>query len=199
MLQVWTVRAAKCARVTYQQALYGILCVQFYIYNYNFPKDRRSIKFLAYLVFLLETAQTALNGANFYYWFIAGFGDVEHLANSHFAPIDIPIITVVIALVVQAYIAGQIAGDLIATTTKKNKAAVIKLWIFLNVLAENPTFDGQTKETVSLLSSKFGTKPMHLEEFMKKVSKSSIVKNVSNWAKFRAEQQIKKTDGTRHC
>ncbi|KAI9447604.1 hypothetical protein H4582DRAFT_2068221 [Lactarius indigo] len=58
------------------------------------------------------------------------------------------------------YIAGQIAGDLIAATTKKNKAAVIKLWIFLNALAENPTFDGQTKETVSLLSSKFGTKPM---------------------------------------
>ncbi|KAI9447603.1 DNA topoisomerase [Lactarius indigo] len=43
---------------------------------------------------------------------------------------------------------------------------------------------------------------MHSEEFMKKgeahflsdVSKSSIVENMSNWAKFRAEQQIKKTD-----
>ncbi len=29
------------------------------------------------------------------------------------------------------------------------------------------------------------------------VSKSSIVENVLNWAKFRAEQQIKKTDGTK--
>ncbi|KAI9445942.1 hypothetical protein H4582DRAFT_2093716 [Lactarius indigo] len=89
-------------------ALFGVLCVQFYVYSYNFPKDRRSVKFLAYFVFLLETAQTALNGADVYYWFIAGFGDVERLGNSHFAPIDIPIITVVIALVVQAYFCYRI-------------------------------------------------------------------------------------------
>jgi DNA topoisomerase-2 len=29
------------------------------------------------------------------------------------------------------------------------------------------------------------------------VSKSSIVENVLNWAKFRADQEIKKTDGTK--
>ena len=29
------------------------------------------------------------------------------------------------------------------------------------------------------------------------VSKSSIVENVLNWAKFRADQQIKKTDGSK--
>jgi uncharacterized protein with PQ loop repeat len=47
-------------------ALYGILCVQIYVYSYNFPQDSRPIKFLAYFVFLLETVQTALTGADIY-------------------------------------------------------------------------------------------------------------------------------------
>ncbi|KAH9037042.1 DNA topoisomerase [Lactarius hengduanensis] len=102
------------------------------------------------------------------------------------------------------YVADQIAKNLITAITKKNKAAAIKIpkikehmWIFVNALIENPTFDSQTKETMTLLSSKFGSKPTLSEDFMKKVSKSSIVENVLNWAKFRAEQQIKKTDGTK--
>ncbi|KAI9451311.1 hypothetical protein BJY52DRAFT_1298465, partial [Lactarius psammicola] len=48
-------------------ALYGILCVQIYVYSCNFPKDRRSVKFLVYFVFVLETAQTVLTGADIYY------------------------------------------------------------------------------------------------------------------------------------
>ncbi|KAH9041923.1 hypothetical protein EDB84DRAFT_1414771 [Lactarius hengduanensis] len=89
-------------------ALYGILCVQIYVYSYNFPNDRRSIKFLAYFVFLLETVQTALTGADIYYWFVAGFGDVERLGNSHFTPIDIPVIAAVISLIVQGYFCYRI-------------------------------------------------------------------------------------------
>jgi DNA topoisomerase-2 len=73
------------------------------------------------------------------------------------------------------YIADQIAKNLITAITKKNKAAAIKLpkikehmWIFVNALIENPTFDSQTKETMTLLASKFGSKPTLSEEFMKK-------------------------------
>ncbi|KAH8980253.1 hypothetical protein EDB86DRAFT_2835432 [Lactarius hatsudake] len=88
-------------------ALYGVLCVQIYVYSYNFPKDRRLVKFLAYFVFLLETAQTALTGADAYYWFVEGFGNV-HLGDSHFAPVDNPIITAVISLVVQGYFCHRI-------------------------------------------------------------------------------------------
>ncbi|KAH8985330.1 hypothetical protein EDB86DRAFT_2338451 [Lactarius hatsudake] len=79
------------------------LCPDFY----NFPKDRRLVKFLAYFVFLLETAQTALTGADAYYWFVEGFGNV-HLGDSHFAPVDNPIITAVISLVVQGYFCHRI-------------------------------------------------------------------------------------------
>ncbi|KAH8998236.1 hypothetical protein EDB86DRAFT_823157 [Lactarius hatsudake] len=89
-------------------ALYGVFCVQIYVYSYNFPKDRRPVKFLAYFVFLLETVQTALTGADAYYWFVDGIGNVEHLGNSHFAAIDNPIITAVISLVVQGYFCHRI-------------------------------------------------------------------------------------------
>jgi DNA topoisomerase-2 len=120
-----------------------------------------------------------------------------------------------------AFIADQIAKNLVSSITKKNKAATIKtaqiknhMWLFVNALIENPTFDSQTKETLTLPAGKFGTKPMVSEEFMKKgmahfklqaylsykhlqVSKSAIVENVLNWAKSKADQQIKKTDGSK--
>ncbi|KAI0358820.1 type II DNA topoisomerase [Trametes cingulata] len=102
------------------------------------------------------------------------------------------------------YMADQIAKALITQISKKNKAATIKpaqiknhMWIFVNALIENPTFDSQTKETLTLPSSKFGTRPTLSEDFMKKVAKSSIVDHVLNWAKFKADQQLKKTDGSR--
>ncbi|KAH8998279.1 hypothetical protein EDB86DRAFT_3101887 [Lactarius hatsudake] len=88
--------------------LYGALCVQIYVYSYNFPKDPRSIKFLAYFIFVLETVQTALTGADIYYWFVTGFGDVERLGNSHFTPIDAPIMTAVSSLTVQGYFCYRI-------------------------------------------------------------------------------------------
>ncbi len=68
---------------------------------------------------------------------------------------------------------------------------------------------------MTLPSSKFGTKPNLGEDFMKKgnayvsmetffsdehtitVAKSSIIENVLSWAKFKADQQIKKTDGSK--
>lgn len=73
------------------------------------------------------------------------------------------------------YISDQIAKTLITTIQKKNKGAQIKpahikaqMWIFVNALIENPTFDSQTKESLTLPASKFGTKPTLSEEFMKK-------------------------------
>ncbi|KAH9057066.1 hypothetical protein EDB83DRAFT_2316043 [Lactarius deliciosus] len=94
-------------------ALYGVLCVQIYVYSYNFPKDPRSVKFLgvlraAYFVFVFETAQTALTGADAHYWFVAGFGDVERLKKSHFGPIDVPIMTAITSFIVQGYFCYRI-------------------------------------------------------------------------------------------
>ncbi|KAH8998242.1 hypothetical protein EDB86DRAFT_3149034 [Lactarius hatsudake] len=89
-------------------ALYGVLCVQIYVYSYNFPDDRRSVKFLVYFVFVLETVQTALTGADMYYWFVDGFGDVGRLVHSHFSSIDSPVMRAVISLIVQGYFCYRI-------------------------------------------------------------------------------------------
>jgi len=87
---------------------YGALCVQIYVYGYNFPDDKRSVKFLAYFVFALETVQTALTGSDVHYWFLAGFGDVERLKSSHYAPVDIAIMDAIISLIVQEYFCYRI-------------------------------------------------------------------------------------------
>jgi hypothetical protein len=99
------------------------------VYSYNFPNDKPLVKclgqyhifkassilsikrpslYIAYFAFLLETVQTALTGADVYYWFIAGFGNMERLEDSHFAAIDIPIIHSIISFVVQEYFCYRI-------------------------------------------------------------------------------------------
>lgn len=62
----------------------------------------------AYFVFLLETVQTALTGADVYYWFMAGFGDFEGLNNLRFSPIDIPTMDAFISLIVQVFLCYRI-------------------------------------------------------------------------------------------
>jgi len=89
-------------------ALYGVLCVQTYVYSYNFPDDRRPLKFLVCFVFLLETAQTALTGADVYYWFMAGFGDMKSIENYRFSRIDISIMDAIISLIVQGFFCYRI-------------------------------------------------------------------------------------------
>jgi hypothetical protein len=49
-----------------------------------------------------------LTGADLHYWFIEGFGDVERLKTSHFAPIDVPIMHSIISLAVQEYFCYRI-------------------------------------------------------------------------------------------
>ncbi|GAA95892.1 uncharacterized protein L969DRAFT_82619 [Mixia osmundae IAM 14324] len=100
------------------------------------------------------------------------------------------------------HVAKQLTEGLIAAVKKKNKHANVKssqirphLWIFINCLVENPSFDSQTKENLILPVGKFGSRCKVSEEFIKKITKSGVVDNVLNWAKFKEEQQLKKTDG----
>ncbi|KAH9037075.1 hypothetical protein EDB85DRAFT_654252 [Lactarius pseudohatsudake] len=98
--------------VLFNWTLFGVLCVQIYVYSYNFRTDRRIVKFLVYFVFLLETIQTALTGADIYYWLVAGFGNVERLRNSpwnsHFFTADVPVIGTIISFIVQGYFCYRI-------------------------------------------------------------------------------------------
>ncbi|KAH9001878.1 hypothetical protein EDB86DRAFT_406482 [Lactarius hatsudake] len=83
--------------------LYGVLVVQLYVYSYNFPGDRTLLKLLVYSVFLVETLQTALTGADLYYWFVSGFGNMDHLSSPYLSAIDVPIIGSIVSLAVQLF------------------------------------------------------------------------------------------------
>ena len=75
------------------------------------------------------------------------------------------------------YIAKQLIDGIIESISKKTKKSMttikpftIKshLWIFVNCLIENPAFDSQTKENMTLQSKKFGSKCQIGENYMKK-------------------------------
>ncbi|KAI9435799.1 hypothetical protein H4582DRAFT_2079434 [Lactarius indigo] len=83
--------------------LYGVLVVQIYVYSYNFPEDRILLKSLVYSLFVVETLQTALTGADLYYWFVSGFGNMDHLSSPYLSAIDVPIIGSIVALSVQIF------------------------------------------------------------------------------------------------
>ncbi|KAI0252215.1 hypothetical protein BJV78DRAFT_1203504 [Lactifluus subvellereus] len=93
---------------TWNWCLYGALVVQVYVYSYNFPGDRRSIKLLVYSIFFTETLQTALSGADLYYWFVSGFGNMNHLAAPYASAFDVPILGSVVSLTVQVFFAYRI-------------------------------------------------------------------------------------------
>ncbi|KAH9068059.1 hypothetical protein EDB83DRAFT_2519175 [Lactarius deliciosus] len=94
--------------VLWNWTLYGVLVVQTYVYSYNFPGDRTLLKLLAappmYSVFLVETAQTALTGADLYDWFAPGFFDMGF----HQTDFDVPIIGSIVSLIVQLFFVYRI-------------------------------------------------------------------------------------------
>ena len=72
-----------------------------------------------------------------------------------------------------------------AVKKKDKKGAPVKpfqvknhLWLFVNSSIENPTFDSQTKETLTLRATGFGSKFTISEDFIKKVLKSGVVDNI---------------------
>uniref|UniRef100_A0A1A9WKD3 DNA topoisomerase 2 n=1 Tax=Glossina brevipalpis TaxID=37001 RepID=A0A1A9WKD3_9MUSC len=101
------------------------------------------------------------------------------------------------------HVADNVIKQLLEVLKKKNKGGIsIKpfqvrnhLWIFINCLIENPTFDSQTKENMTLQVKGFGSKCTISEKFIAGVAKSGIVESVLSWAKFKAENDIAKTGG----
>ncbi|KAH8238090.1 hypothetical protein KR026_007497 [Drosophila bipectinata] len=101
------------------------------------------------------------------------------------------------------HVVDNVIKQLIEVLKKKNKGGInIKpfqvrnhLWIFINCLIENPTFDSQTKENMTLQAKSFGSKCTLSEKFITGMSKSGIVESVLAWAKFKAQNDIAKTGG----
>ncbi|KAI9500924.1 DNA topoisomerase [Coemansia spiralis] len=71
------------------------------------------------------------------------------------------------------------------------------MWLFVNAKIVNPTFDSQTKETLTLRASSFGSKCEITDDFMKGVMKSDLKEFVEMMVRRKEERELKKTDGTR--
>jgi hypothetical protein len=97
------------------------------VYSHNFFDDKKFLKlfgmqivlhspplspsdgsYVVCAIFFLETLQTALSGADLYYWFVTGYGDVEHLTAPYATPFDVPITEAVVSLSVQFFFAFRI-------------------------------------------------------------------------------------------
>ncbi|XP_075703179.1 DNA topoisomerase 2-alpha isoform X1 [Rhinoderma darwinii] len=105
------------------------------------------------------------------------------------------------------YVADQIIAKIIDVVKRKNKGGVsvkpfqVKnhMWLFVNSLIENPTFDSQTKENMTLQSKSFGSKCVLSEKFIKAATSCGIVESILNWVKFKAQTQLnKKCSAVKH-
>ena len=100
------------------------------------------------------------------------------------------------------YIADQIVNKLMVIVNKKNKELQIKahqikanLWLFVNCLIDNPTFDSQTKETMTLKTSNFGSTCELSEKFLKEISTSGVIEAIISVAKAKEEAKMARTLG----
>uniref|UniRef100_A0A8C5K164 DNA topoisomerase 2 n=1 Tax=Jaculus jaculus TaxID=51337 RepID=A0A8C5K164_JACJA len=105
------------------------------------------------------------------------------------------------------YVADQIVSKLADVVKKKNKGGVAvkahqvknHMWIFVNALIENPTFDSQTKENMTLQAKSFGSTCLLSEKFIKAAIGCGIVESILNWVKFKAQVQLnKKCSAVKH-
>ena len=53
-----------------------------------------------YSVFLVETTQTVLTGMDLYYWFVSGFGNLDHINSPYLSAFNVPIIGSIVSLTV---------------------------------------------------------------------------------------------------
>ena len=77
------------------------------------------------------------------------------------------------------HVTDNLVSKLIDSIKKKEKKGGITikpfqvknhLWVFVNALIENPTFDSQTKETMTLQAKSFGSKCQVSDKFILNVS-----------------------------
>ncbi|CAJ0631420.1 12291_t:CDS:2 [Entrophospora sp. SA101] len=102
------------------------------------------------------------------------------------------------------HVIDQIVTKLTEHIEKKNKGVKVKpfqiknyIWIFVNCLIENPAFDSQTKENMTLKQSSFGSKCVVDDDFIKKVVRTGILEGIMNDLKSKQVQDLKKTDGVK--
>lgn len=102
------------------------------------------------------------------------------------------------------YITEQIVSAIHDKIMAKNKGLKIKpatirdnLTFFIDAVIEDPAFNSQTKESLSTKVAEFGSKCSISDKFIQQLSKTGIIDEVVNLAKFRAMADLKKLDGSK--
>ena len=99
------------------------------------------------------------------------------------------------------YITNMITKNLVDMTLSKKKKVVksqhIKdnLFVFVKALIVNPSFDSQSKETLTTPVAKFGSKCDLSDKFFDKLYKSGIVDKALSITEFYDKKKLVKTDG----
>jgi DNA topoisomerase-2 len=99
------------------------------------------------------------------------------------------------------YILKQITKKLAALILKKRRTEVKEtfirdnLMLFINCIISNPSFDSQTKETLTNNSKDFGSECNIPDSFINDLAGSGIIDRVLALNEFQDSQLLKKTDG----
>lgn len=103
-----------------------------------------------------------------------------------------------------AHVTDQISAELLKLITDKakNKNLKIKpaqirdnLTIFIDCVIVDPAFSSQTKEFLTNKIASFGSRCEIPASFIQELSKTGLVEEIENFARFRALEDLKKTDG----
>ena len=101
---------------------------------------------------------------------------------------------------------NQIVKRLGEAVLKKKKKVEIKssyvkdnIWIFIKCIIEEPTFDGQTKESMTTNISNFGSKCEISEKFIDKLIKIGLLERIYTTIDLENSRLGKKTDGTKQA
>ena len=98
-------------------------------------------------------------------------------------------------------IVDQIKDQLSEFIKKKKKIdikpSIVKnqLYLFVKCVIDNPSFDSQTKETLTTPRRSFGTNPILDQKFIEKLYKTPIVDKIISEAEYKSKKSVKKNDG----
>ena len=101
-------------------------------------------------------------------------------------------------------VVNQIVKKIGEVALKKKKKVEIKssyvkdnIWLFVKCIIEEPTFDGQTKESMTTNISSFGSKCEISDKFIDKLVKNGLLERIYNTIDLENSRLNKKTDGAK--
>lgn len=71
------------------------------------------------------------------------------------------------------------------------------MWVFVNCLIENPSFDSQAKDFMTRSPKLFGSKAELSQKFLSDCCKSGIIESMQNWMKYKEREKLTKASNSK--